>query len=189
LSDSCGFVDLGRPLWRDDGSAVCNCYWSSPAQSFLGPSPIGLVAIFYCLDSSLKVTVLKSITIPIFSYILSARTTHRKHSPSIVARRRRHRKHVWRVRLRVHWSVTGTGRSGLHRKQPDLLLRVGPCLQSCFLATRWSNPLHHPVFSRVSQDTVRVCYIYCRLHYIPIYRCYFFMTSFQYGNWQPMKEH
>jgi hypothetical protein len=49
LSDSCGFVDLGRPLWREDGPAVCNCYWSSPAQSFSGPSPIGLVAIFYCL--------------------------------------------------------------------------------------------------------------------------------------------
>jgi hypothetical protein len=31
LSDSCGFVDLGRPLLREDGSAVCNCYWPSPA--------------------------------------------------------------------------------------------------------------------------------------------------------------
>jgi hypothetical protein len=49
LSDSCGFVDLGRPLWREDGSAVCNCYWPLPAQSFSGPSPVGFVAIFYCL--------------------------------------------------------------------------------------------------------------------------------------------
>jgi hypothetical protein len=49
LSDSCGFVDVGRPLWREDGSAVCNCYWTSPAQSFSGPSPVGIVAIFYCL--------------------------------------------------------------------------------------------------------------------------------------------
>jgi hypothetical protein len=32
LSDSCGFADLGRPLWREDGSVVCNCYWSSPVQ-------------------------------------------------------------------------------------------------------------------------------------------------------------
>jgi hypothetical protein len=48
FSDSCGFDDLGRPLWREDGSAVCNCYWPSPAQSFSGPSPVGLVAIFYC---------------------------------------------------------------------------------------------------------------------------------------------
>jgi hypothetical protein len=49
LSDSCGFVDLGRPIWREDGSVVCNCYWPSPAQSFSGPSPVVLVAIFYCL--------------------------------------------------------------------------------------------------------------------------------------------
>jgi hypothetical protein len=49
LSDSCGFVDLGRPLWREDGSVLYNCCWSSPAQSFSGPSPVGLVAIFYCL--------------------------------------------------------------------------------------------------------------------------------------------
>jgi hypothetical protein len=31
LSDSCGFVGLGRPVWREDGSAICNCYWPSPA--------------------------------------------------------------------------------------------------------------------------------------------------------------
>jgi hypothetical protein len=49
LSDICGFVDLGRPLLREDGSVVYNCCWSSPAQSFSGPSPVGLVAIFYCL--------------------------------------------------------------------------------------------------------------------------------------------
>jgi hypothetical protein len=49
LSDSCGFVGLRRPLWREDGSAVCNCNWPSPAQSFSGPSSVGLVAIFYCL--------------------------------------------------------------------------------------------------------------------------------------------
>jgi hypothetical protein len=42
---------LGRPLWREDGSVVCNCYWPSPVQLFSGPSPIKLVAIFYCLRS------------------------------------------------------------------------------------------------------------------------------------------
>jgi hypothetical protein len=30
-------------------SAVNNCCWSSPAQSFWGPSPAGLVTIIYCL--------------------------------------------------------------------------------------------------------------------------------------------
>jgi hypothetical protein len=27
----------------------CICYWPSPAQSFSGPSPVGLATIFYCL--------------------------------------------------------------------------------------------------------------------------------------------
>jgi hypothetical protein len=58
LCDSYGLVLVGRPLWREDGSVVCHCYWSWPAQSILGPIPVGLLAIFYCLDSSLKVTVL-----------------------------------------------------------------------------------------------------------------------------------
>jgi hypothetical protein len=49
LSDSCGSVDVGRSLWRENGSAVYNCFCSSPAQLFLGPSPAGLVTIFYCL--------------------------------------------------------------------------------------------------------------------------------------------
>jgi hypothetical protein len=40
---TCMFVDVGRPLWREEGC------WSSPAQSFSGPSPAGLMAIFYCL--------------------------------------------------------------------------------------------------------------------------------------------
>jgi hypothetical protein len=36
LSNSCWFVDVGCCLWREDGSAVYNCCWSSPAQSFSG---------------------------------------------------------------------------------------------------------------------------------------------------------
>jgi hypothetical protein len=39
---------VGRSLWREDGSVVYNCYWSSPAQSFSGPSAVGLATIFYC---------------------------------------------------------------------------------------------------------------------------------------------
>jgi hypothetical protein len=34
---------VGRTLWLEDGSVVYNCCWSSPAQSFLGPSSAGLV--------------------------------------------------------------------------------------------------------------------------------------------------
>jgi hypothetical protein len=49
LSDSCGFLDVGHPLWREDGPVVYNCCWSSSAQSFSGPRPAELIAIFYCL--------------------------------------------------------------------------------------------------------------------------------------------
>jgi hypothetical protein len=61
-----------------------------PASLSWNKAPIwGLRPDFYYLCDS----------IPVFSYILSARTTHRKHSPSIVSWRRPHRKHVSRVRL------------------------------------------------------------------------------------------
>jgi hypothetical protein len=49
LSDSCGFVDVGRPRWREERSVVYNCYWPSPAQLFSGPNLTGLITIFYCL--------------------------------------------------------------------------------------------------------------------------------------------
>jgi hypothetical protein len=49
LSDSCGFVDVGRFLWREDGSIVHNYCWPLPAQSFSGPSTVELLTIFYCL--------------------------------------------------------------------------------------------------------------------------------------------
>jgi hypothetical protein len=49
LLDSCGFVDVGHSLWREDGCVVYNCCWPSPAQSFSGPSPVGLATIFNSL--------------------------------------------------------------------------------------------------------------------------------------------
>jgi hypothetical protein len=49
LPDRCGFVDMGRPLWREDVSVFYNCCWSSPVQSFSGSNPAGLMIIFYCL--------------------------------------------------------------------------------------------------------------------------------------------
>jgi hypothetical protein len=49
LSDSCWFVAVGRPLWREDGSVVYNRCWFSPAQSLSVPGPAGLMTIFYCL--------------------------------------------------------------------------------------------------------------------------------------------
>jgi hypothetical protein len=58
LCDSYGLVLVGRPLWLEDGSVVCNCYWSSPAQSFLGPSPAGLVALPVLASTVLLITSL-----------------------------------------------------------------------------------------------------------------------------------
>jgi hypothetical protein len=49
LFDSFGSAFVERPLWRDDGSVFCTCYFPSPGQWFLGPSPFVLVTIFYCL--------------------------------------------------------------------------------------------------------------------------------------------
>jgi hypothetical protein len=49
LFDSYGPVFVGRPLWREDGSVFCICCWPLQAQSFSGPSPLGLATIFYFL--------------------------------------------------------------------------------------------------------------------------------------------
>jgi hypothetical protein len=49
LSDNCWFVYVGRSLWREDGSVVYSCSWPLPAQTFSGPTPMGLVTIIYCL--------------------------------------------------------------------------------------------------------------------------------------------
>jgi hypothetical protein len=49
LFDIYGLVFVGRPLCPEDGSVFCIWYWSLLAQSFSGPSPLGLATIFYCL--------------------------------------------------------------------------------------------------------------------------------------------
>jgi hypothetical protein len=49
LSDICGFVVVGRLLWREDGSVVYNCCWSPSAESLSGTSPTGFLIVFYCL--------------------------------------------------------------------------------------------------------------------------------------------
>jgi hypothetical protein len=40
-----GLLMWGALLTR--GSVIYNCFWRSPAQSFSGPSPVGLAIIFY----------------------------------------------------------------------------------------------------------------------------------------------
>jgi hypothetical protein len=47
LSDDCGFLDVGHPLWRD-GSVIYlyNCFWALPEQWLLRRSPAELTTIF-----------------------------------------------------------------------------------------------------------------------------------------------
>jgi hypothetical protein len=47
--DSFRFVDVGRPLWREDGSLLFRFCRASPAQPFSDLSPTGLVSILYYL--------------------------------------------------------------------------------------------------------------------------------------------
>jgi hypothetical protein len=47
MSEICGFVDVGHPMWREDGSVVSNPCWASPTQSFSVPSPAGLTTILW----------------------------------------------------------------------------------------------------------------------------------------------
>jgi hypothetical protein len=49
LLDSCGFVILKRPLWREDGSVNYCKLRLGLARALLGRSPAELTALFYCL--------------------------------------------------------------------------------------------------------------------------------------------
>jgi hypothetical protein len=49
-------VLMQHPLWREDGSLYYNWCWSSPEQSFSGPSPAGLMTAFYCLTFGTPLT-------------------------------------------------------------------------------------------------------------------------------------
>jgi hypothetical protein len=101
--DSYGIVFVGRLLWREDESVFCICCWSLPAQSLSGPSFLELERIFYCLrlETSLFVAFYDSqghgggirprlhtgVLLVLFCksrHIASARTTHRKHSSTVV---------------------------------------------------------------------------------------------------------
>jgi hypothetical protein len=48
---------VGSFLRQEDGSVVYNGCWSSPAQSFSGPSPVGVATIFYCLRFEISIFV------------------------------------------------------------------------------------------------------------------------------------
>jgi hypothetical protein len=43
LQLDCGFIVVGRSLWREDGTVNYKCWWSTPPQSS------GLATVSYCL--------------------------------------------------------------------------------------------------------------------------------------------
>jgi hypothetical protein len=62
------------------------------------------------------------------------------------------------------------------KTQPPLLLRVGPCLQSCCIETRWSNP-YCCVLDRVYRAVASQ-----RVDQIPIVACWTVFTELLPGN-------
>jgi hypothetical protein len=51
LCDICRFLDVGHPLWREDGSVIYlyNCFWDLQKLLLSGPSPTELTTILYGL--------------------------------------------------------------------------------------------------------------------------------------------
>jgi hypothetical protein len=99
LSDSSVFLNVGLSLWREDGSAVYNCCWSSPAHS-----------LFYCLRIEISLFVASydtqgysgGIRNRLHTVITSRHGPHRKHRSSITVTLLRSCLLLWE---RVYWAV------------------------------------------------------------------------------------
>jgi hypothetical protein len=128
---------VGHPLWREDGSVFCLCCWPLPAQSFSGPSPLGLVTVFYCLriETSLFVASYDS----------------QGHGGGI-----RTYLHTGSSQTELRWILYPLGMdhaqktelctvalSRPHRKHNSVLLRVVTCLPSRCLETGCITPLFY----------------------------------------------
>jgi hypothetical protein len=110
-SDSYVLVSVVRPLWREDGSVFCKCRWPLPAQSFSGPSPLGLELVLYCLrfETSLFVASYDSQghsggirpRLPSYRLLLYRLSTD-------------HTENTCHVSDCTHWSVTNTGHDTDH---------------------------------------------------------------------------
>jgi hypothetical protein len=149
-------VLMQHSLWRGGRSVVHNYYWSSPLQSFSGPSPTWFMTIFYCLIFDTPPTLRDRSRIyippehgdPITppgtgfpfrrllrpAYSPSART-NRKHSSSIVAC-----VSVWVPT----WSLLSQSIGARAAAWQQLLSRWlfrGLCLTTCLYATICSSLL------------------------------------------------
>jgi hypothetical protein len=52
--NTCGYNPYITPSLTIGWAVVYNCCWSSPAHSFSGPSPAGLMTTFYCLRFQIR---------------------------------------------------------------------------------------------------------------------------------------
>jgi hypothetical protein len=120
LSDSYGFVDVGRHLWQEDGSVVYNYCWASPAQSVSGKSPAGLMLSKIRDFSKLEGQVPRSRVTQLYWLCQSQRVT---------------------VRLAVYRQSVDIGAKPLETHDQRLFLQLDPCDPSPYvtssLTRRW----------------------------------------------------
>jgi hypothetical protein len=133
----------GRPLWREDGSVVCQSQSAVLGQLWVGRI-IYILHVLHgtkCIYNIYKASVCPGsvqqiMPIPVFSRILSARTTHRKQPLyCCMADHTQNTCHVSDCEMIGPLAALSVART-TYKTQPHLLLRVGSCLQSCCLATR-----------------------------------------------------
>jgi hypothetical protein len=112
--DDCGFLDVGHPLWREDGSVIYsyNCFLTLPEQSFLGRRLAELTVIFYCLIWDFPNLVCQD---PVF----------------ISPRNRIAQLHPWALELMAYYNLI---RHGPHRKR-----RIHQFLYFCSLKSESSD--------------------------------------------------
>jgi hypothetical protein len=136
LSDSYEFVHMGRSLCRKDWSVVHNCCWPSSVQKFSGPSPVGLLTIFYSLRFVLWIFA------PVFLLMTS------RHGP-----RRKHRSLLYFI----HFVVVGLFAKELFSDGcvypliKNLLPNRGCCFLICFGVTGLHTAVDIPVSIFVSE--------------------------------------
>jgi hypothetical protein len=152
LCDSYGLVLVGRPLWREVGSVFWMCCWPLPAQSFSGPSPLGLATIFYCLrfETSLFVASYDSqVTVEVFD---PASTRVIPYDPSnelffLTILQRTRRKHSFSIVGKVCYTAP-LHNNGIYSIVACVFVAAGMCLPSRCLAMKVYSDFAIPAFGR-----------------------------------------
>jgi hypothetical protein len=178
LSDSCGFTDVGRPLWREGESVVYNCCWPLRAHSrvrVLGdswpyftlsdsrlPQPWGTGASIYIAKEQGDPDILPGIAFPLrrllwlaglrWMYMNPPPHRHRSISELLVLviqpRRGLHRKHLFHYCVSLH--CRGNVFTGLF---PSSGYFTVACLHSCYLTMGLHVAIYQSSFFREFIDS------------------------------------